>query len=66
MENTVVSWSDFSSVINALTAQFSVSTIVAYLAALVAAVIGLNFMWWGVRKGYSKIMAAAKGRTKNL
>lgn len=66
MESTVVSWSDFSSVISALTAQFSVETIVAYLAALVAAVIGLNFMWWGIRKGYAKIMQAAKGRTKNL
>lgn len=62
----VVTWSDFASVITALTSQFSVATIVAYLAALVAAVIGLNFMWWGVRKAYGKIMQAAKGKTKGL
>lgn len=63
---SVVSWSDFEPVVTALTSQFSVATVVAYLAALVGTVVGLNFFWWGVRKGYGKIMAAAKGRTKNL
>ena len=63
---TVVSWNDFQSVITALTSQFSVSTIVAFLAALVGATVGLNFLWWGVRKAYGKIMTAAKGRGKGI
>ena len=48
--STVVSASDWASVISALTAQVSVSTIVGVLATLVTAGIGLVFMWWGVRK----------------
>lgn len=59
---TVVSWADFEAVITALTSQFSITTVVAFLAALVGATVGLNFLWWGVRKAYGKIMAAAKGR----
>lgn len=55
---TVVSASDWSSVISALTAQISVSTIVGVLATLVTAGIGLVFMWWGVRKALRSLMAA--------
>lgn len=54
----VVSSSDWASVISALTAQISVSTIVGVLATLVAAVVGLVFMWWGVRKASRSLMAA--------
>ncbi len=61
--STVVSASDWSSVISALTAQISVSTIVGVLATLVTAGIGLVFMWWGVRKALRSLMAAfRKGR----
>lgn len=56
--STVVSASDWSSVISALTAQISVSTIVGVLATLVTAGIGLVFMWWGVRKALRSLMAA--------
>lgn len=60
---TVVSASDWSSVISAMTAQISVSTIVGVLATLVTAGIGLVFMWWGVRKAARSLMAAfRKGR----
>lgn len=60
---TVVSASDWSSVISAMTAQVSVSTIVGVLATLVTAGIGLVFMWWGVRKAVRSLMSAfRKGR----
>lgn len=48
----------WSSVMSALTAQISVSTIIGVLATLVTAGIGLVFMWWGVRKALRSLMAA--------
>jgi hypothetical protein len=53
-----VTAADWSSVISAMTGQISVSTIVAVLATLVTAGIGLVFMWWGVRKAIRSLMAA--------
>lgn len=37
-------------VINAMTGQISVTTILAVLVAAIGAGIGFVFMWWGVRK----------------
>lgn len=60
-----VSASDWSSVISAMTSQISVATIVGVLATLVAAGIGLVFMWWGVRKAIGSLMTAfRKGKMK--
>lgn len=56
--STVVSASDWSSVLSALTSQISVSTIVGVLVTLVTAGIGLVFMWWGVRKALKSLMSA--------
>lgn len=56
--STVVSASDWSSVLSALTAQISVSTVIGVLVTLVTAGIGLVFMWWGVRKALRSLMAA--------
>lgn len=56
----VVTWSDLSSIVTAITSQFSVSTIVAVIAGIVGASIGFVFLWWGARKAYSKITKAAK------
>lgn len=55
---TVITAADWASVISAATAQISVSTVVAVLATLVAAGIGLVFMWWGVRKAMASLMKA--------
>ena len=55
-----VTTSDFQTVIDALTAQVSVSTVVAVIAGGMAACVGLAFMWWGVRKLIRMIMAAFK------
>lgn len=50
----------WKSVIDAMAAQISVSTVVGVLAALVGASIGLVFMWWGVRKMARALMSAFK------
>lgn len=55
---TVVTANDWASVISAMTGQISVSTVVGVLATLVAAGIGLVFMWWGVRKAVGSLMGS--------
>ena len=61
----VITASDWADVLTPLTAQISVSTVVAVLATLVTAGVGLTFMWWGVRKALSSLMSAfRKGRLK--
>lgn len=61
--STAITSSSFSSVIDAVTAQVSVSTVVEVLAYAVPVVIGLVFMWWGVRKVVRMVMSAfRKGR----
>lgn len=64
--SSAVTASDWSSVISALTAQISVSTIVGVLATLVTAGIGLVFMWWGVRKALRSLMAAFRSGKMKL
>ena len=56
--STAVGPDSWASVMEALTAQVSVSTIVGVLATLVTAGIGLVFMWWGVRKALRSLMSA--------
>lgn len=58
--STAVGSSAFASVIDAVTAQISVQSIVEILVYAVPIVIGLVFMWWGVRKVVRMIMAAFK------
>lgn len=55
-----VSYTDFSSVITAITDQISVSTIVAVLAAAAGIAIAFVFMWWGIRKVIKIIMSAVR------
>lgn len=59
-ETGVISASDWQSVIDSMTAQISVGTVVSVLAVVVSACIGLVFMWWGVRKATRALMAAFK------
>lgn len=60
---TVVTAADWASIITAITGQISVSTVVAAVATMVTAGIGLVFMWWGVRKAARTLLAAfRKGR----
>lgn len=61
--STAISYTDFQSVIQAITGQVSVTTVVGVLATAVTACIGLVFMWWGVRKVTRMVMSAfRKGR----
>lgn len=57
---TTVQFSDFTDVLSAVTAQFSVANIVQILAGLVATGIGFVFLWWGVRKAYGYLMKATR------
>lgn len=57
---TAVTAADWESVITALTAQISVSSVVGVLATLAAAGVGFAFMWWGVRKAVRALMSAFK------
>lgn len=56
--SSVVTASDWASVISAMTGQISVSTVVGVLATLVTAGIGLVFLWWGVRKAVGSLMGS--------
>lgn len=60
MANLVLSSSAaaWQPVIDAMTAEVSVGTVVAVLAAAVTAGIALVFMWWAVRKTARVLMAA--------
>lgn len=58
--SAVVSASDWSSVVTALTNQISVSTVIGVLSSIVSTGIGLVFMWWGVRKALKSLMGAFK------
>lgn len=55
---TVVSASDWKPIIDAITAQISVSTVVGVIASAIAAGMGLVFMWWGGRKAVRTLMSA--------
>lgn len=61
--STVVSW---SSVISAVTSQFSVANIMAVLASVVAAGIVFVFAWWGVRLAFRSIMGAVKNGSLSI
>lgn len=43
-----------------ITAQLSITNIVAMIAAVIGAGIGFVFLWWAVRKGISVLMSAVR------
>lgn len=58
--------SDWSSVITAVTSNFSVANIVSVLASVVLAGIVFVFLWWGVRLAFRSIMGAVKNGTLSI
>ena len=58
LTGTSVSGADFSAIMEAITNQISVSTVVSVLAVAAGSCIGLVFMWWGVRKCIGVLMSA--------
>lgn len=57
---TAITFADFKSVIDAITAQISVTQVVGVLAAAAAIAITFVFMWWGVRKVTRMVMGSAR------
>ena len=57
-EAATVGIADVQPIIDALTAQISVSSIVAVLAGVIAVTIGIVFMWWVARKATGAIFGA--------
>lgn len=57
---TAITSTDFTSVLEVLQSQISVSTIVGVLGVAAGAAVGLAFMWWGVRKLTRVLMSAFK------
>ena len=58
LTTSVVDSTAWADVLNAMTGQISVATVVGVLASTIGAGIGLVFMWWGVRKLGKSLMAA--------
>lgn len=56
--SSAVSATDWAPIIESITSQISVQTVVATVATVVAGGIGLVFMWWGVRKAARTLMNA--------
>lgn len=62
--STVVTANDWSQIITDVTSQFSITTIVSVMSAIIVAGIGFVFLWWGARKAYKAIMSAVRrGKT---
>lgn len=57
---TAITAADFTSVLDVLQTQISVSTVVGVLGVAAGAAVGLAFMWWGVRKLVRVLMSAFK------
>lgn len=58
-----VTFSTISDILSAVTAQFSVANIVAFIAGILGVTVAFIFLWWGVRKGFRAIIrATTKGR----
>lgn len=60
LTSSIVDPTAWQSVLDALTGQISVTTVMGVVAGVVTAGIGLVFAWWGVRKVTRGIMAAFK------
>lgn len=63
---TAVTPASWSTVIDAVTGTFSVSSIVAVIASVVSAGIVFVFLWWGVRMAFRSLMGAVKNGTLSI
>lgn len=65
IETSTVSYSSFSSLIDIIQGQISVSSIIGILAGILGSCVALVFMWWGLRKVVAMLMAAfRKGKMR--
>ena len=62
---TVVQPSAWQPIIDAFNAQISVPSVIGVVAVVIGSAVGFVFMWFGVRKSISVLMAAfQKGKLK--
>lgn len=59
-EGSTLSSETFSGIMQALTSQIQVSTIVGVIAAVLGVTVGFAFMWWGGKYAVRKIWGAIK------
>lgn len=59
-EASTVTSSTIMDILDAITAQFSVTQIVSMIAGLLGVSMAFVFLWWGVRKGAKMVIAAVK------
>lgn len=57
----VIDYSTISAVVTSVLTQFSAANIVAMLSGIIGGVIGIRFLWWGVRKAFKSIMGVVTG-----
>lgn len=63
MSESSVTFSTIQSILTAVTSQFSVANIVAFIAGILGVTVAFIFLWWGVRKGFRAIIkATTKGK----
>lgn len=59
-ETTIVDSTAYQSLFDTLSAQLNVASIVGVIGAILGVCVGLVFLWWGMRKALSMMMAAFK------
>lgn len=59
-ETAIVDSTAYQSLFDTLTGQLNVSSIVGVIGAILGVCVGLVFLWWGMRKALSMLMAAFK------
>lgn len=62
---TAISSKDIAAILTALQAQISVASVVEIIAYVLAAGIGLVFMWWAARKLLKTFMGAFRSGRLN-
>ena len=58
--DTTVTTATIMDILKAVTSVFSITQIVAMIAGILGVTMAFVFLWWGVRKGGSAIIAAVK------
>lgn len=55
-----IGFADFKSIVDTVTSQISVTTVVGVIGGIIAVCAGFAFFWWGIRKVIKMVMSALK------
>lgn len=58
-----ITWTDLTSVFTAITAQFSIASMVGVIAGALGIAVVFCFMWFGLKKGMAIIKSAINSGT---